>query len=401
MVMALDGIKVLDLSRLAPGPHCSMLLADFGADVTLVEAVPGSSAKLGGGGAMRRSEAADRAAADRAAAYNALGRGKKSIALNLKEDAAKAIFYEMVKSADVVIEGFRPGVVKRLGVDYETLAKINPRIICCSISGFGQTGPYSNLVGHDINYIAVGGALGVTGRPGQPPSIPVNLVADFAGGGLTAAFAICVAIIAREKTGRGQNVDIGMSDGVLSLMTSAFTQYFSNGFAIRPGSYLLNGASPFYNTYECSDGRWFSIGSIEGHFWEALCKVIGTEDLLPRQFNQEEWPAMIERFKGIFKQKTADEWMAIMSRFDICAAPVLEMENVVTNEHNVARGMVIELDSPVGKVKQIGVGPKLSDTPGMPRTTSPLLGQHTDDVLKGLGYDDAKIAALREAGTVG
>ena len=210
MVMALDGIKVLDLSRLAPGPHCSMLLADFGADVTLVEAVPGSSAKLGGGGAMRRSEAADRAAA-----YNALGRGKKSIALNLKEDAAKAIFYEMVKSADVVIEGFRPGVVKRLGVDYETLAKINPRIICCSISGFGQTGPYSNLVGHDINYIAVGGALGVTGRPGQPPSIPVNLVADFAGGGLTAAFAICVAIIAREKTGRGQNVDIGMSDGVL------------------------------------------------------------------------------------------------------------------------------------------------------------------------------------------
>ncbi|MGB4863336.1 MAG: CaiB/BaiF CoA-transferase family protein [Tepidiformaceae bacterium] len=395
MVMALDGIKVLDLSRLAPGPHCSMLLADFGADVTLVEAVPGSSAKLGSPG-MRRSESADRAAA-----YNALGRGKKSIALNLKDEAAKNIFYEMVKTADVVIEGFRPGVVKRLGVDYDTLAKINPRIICCSISGFGQTGPYSNLVGHDINYISIGGALGVTGRPGQPPSIPVNLVADFAGGGLTGAFAICLAILAREKTGRGQNVDIGMSDGVLSLMTSAFTQYFASGTTIQPGASLLNGASPFYNTYECSDGRWFSIGSIESHFWEALCKVIGTEDLLPKQFNQPEWPAMIERFKGIFRQKTADDWMAIMSQYDICATPVLEMENVVTNEHNLARGMVIEVDSPIGKVKQIGVGPKLSDTPGMPKFSSPLIGQHTDEVLKDLGFDAAKIASLKEAGTVG
>jgi len=393
--MALDGIKVLDLSRLAPGPHCSMLLADFGADVTLVEAVPGSSAKLGSPG-MRRSESADRAAA-----YNALGRGKKSIALNLKDEAAKNIFYEMVKTADVVIEGFRPGVVKRLGVDYDTLAKINPRIICCSISGFGQTGPYSNLVGHDINYISIGGALGVTGRPGQPPSIPVNLVADFAGGGLTGAFAICLAILAREKTGRGQNVDIGMSDGVLSLMTSAFTQYFASGTTIQPGASLLNGASPFYNTYECSDGRWFSIGSIESHFWEALCKVIGTEDLLPKQFNQPEWPAMIERFKGIFRQKTADDWMAIMSQYDICATPVLEMENVVTNEHNLARGMVIEVDSPIGKVKQIGVGPKLSDTPGMPKFSSPLIGQHTDEVLKDLGFDAAKIASLKEAGTVG
>ncbi len=395
MVMALDGIKVLDLSRLAPGPHCSMLLADFGADVTLVEAVPGASAKLGSTG-LRRSEAAERAAA-----YNALGRGKKSIALNLKEEEARKIFYRMVEGADVVIEGFRPGVVKRLGVDYDTLAQINPRIICCSISGFGQTGPYANLVGHDINYIAIGGALGVTGRPGQPPAIPVNLLADFAGGGLTAAFAICLAIIAREKTGRGQNIDVGMSDGVLSLMTSAFSQYFSTGQPIRPGEYLLNGAAPFYNTYKCSDGRWFSIGSIEPHFWANLCRVLGTEDLLPHQFDQARWPEMIERFAGIFATKTADEWMAIMSQDDICAAPVLEMENLVTNEHNLARGMVVELDSPVGKVKQIGVAPKLSDTPGQPRTTAPLIGQHTDEILGGLGYTADQIADLRSRGVVG
>lgn len=394
MVMALDGVKVLDLSRLAPGPHCSMLLADFGADVTLVEAVPGSSAKLGGSREVS-------AGAQRAAAYNALGRGKKSIALNLKEEAAREIFYEMVKSADVVIEGFRPGVVKRLGVDYETLAKINPRIICCSVSGFGQTGPYSNLVGHDINYIAVGGALGVTGRPGQAPAIPINIIADFAGGGLTAAFAICVALLAREKTGRGQNVDVGMSDGVMSLMTMAFTTYFSTGMAIRPGEFLLNGSVPWYNTYKTKDGRWFSIGSIEPHFYEALVKVMGLDEYLGRQHESSAYPEMFEKYAAVFATKTADEWMDLMSQYDICAAPVLEMENVVTNPHNLARNMVVEVDSPVGKVKQVGIAPKLSDTPGQVRSTAPIIGQHTDEVLGGLGYDAAKIAALREQGVVG
>lgn len=394
MVMALDGIKILDMSRLAPGPHCSMLLSDFGADVTLVEAVPGASAKLGG---MNRGGEA----AERAAAYNALGRGKKSIALNLKDEAARDIFYKLVKDADVVMEGFRPGVVARLGVDYETLSKINPRIICCSLSGFGQTGPYSNLVGHDINYISIGGALGVIGRPGTPPAIPVNVVADFAGGGLTAAFAICLTIIARERTGRGQDIDIGMSDGVLSLMTSAFSGFFSNGRPIRPGESMLNGAVPWYNTYQCSDGRWFSIGSIEPHFFEALCRVLGTEEFLGRQHESAIHPEMQAKWAGIFRMKTADEWMEIMSKFDICAAPVLEMENVVTNPHNLARGMVVEVDSPVGKVKQIGIGPKLSDTPGRVRSTAPLIGQHTDDVLKSLGYDEESIAKLREAGTIG
>ena len=393
MVMALDGIKVLDLSRLAPGPHCSMLLSDFGADVTLVEAVPGASAKLGG---MRGGENADRAAA-----YNALGRGKKSIALNLKDEAARDIFYDLVKGADIVIEGFRPGVVKRLGVDYETLAKINPRIICCSVSGFGQTGPYSNLVGHDINYISIGGALGVIGRPGTPPAIPINIIADFAGGGLTAAFAICVAIIAREKTGRGQNVDIGMSDGVLSLMTSAFSGFFQSGRPIRPGEFLLNGSVPWYNTYQCKDDRWFSIGSIEPHFYAALTQVLGFPEYAEKQHDSSVYPEMAEKYTAKFREKTADEWMEIMSQHDICAAPVLEMENAVTNPHNVARGMVVEVDSPVGKVKQIGVGPKLSDTPGQVRGTAPLLGQDTDSVLAGLGFDAGKIAALREQGAVG
>ena len=396
MVMALDGIKILDLSRLAPGPYCSMLLADFGADVTLVEAVPGASAKLGGTAGGGRS-----ANAERAAAYNALGRGKKSIALNLKDEAARAVFYDMVKSADVVLEGFRPGVVKRLGVDYETLSKINPRVIGCSLSGFGQTGPYSNLVGHDINYIAIGGALGVTGRPGTAPAIPVNIVADFAGGGLMAAFAICLAIIAREKTGRGQDVDISMSDGVFSLMTMAYTTMFSAGVVIKPGEFLLNGAVPWYNTYLCSDDRWFSLGSIEPHFYEALMRVLGLDEFLEKQYDASCYADMAAKIAAVLKTKTAQQWMDIMSRHDICAAPVRAMDEAAVDPHNVARQMVIEVDSPVGKVKQAGIAPKLSDTPGKVRGTSPLIGQHTDEVLGALGYDAGKIAALRERGAVG
>ena len=394
MTMALEGIKVLDLSRLAPGPYCSMLLADFGADITLVEAVPGSSAKLGGG--QRRGDSAERAAA-----YNALGRGKKSITLNLKEPEAREIFYKLADEADVVLEGFRPGVVSRLGVDYETLSKRNPRIVYCSLSGFGQTGPYSNLVGHDINYISVGGALGVTGRPGTPPAIPINIVADFAGGGMHAALAICIAIIARERTGRGQNVDISMSDGVMSLMTSAFSGYFSTGNVIKPGEFLLNGSVPWYNTYECSDGRWFAIGSIEPHFYAALNHVLGTTEFLEGQHDASLYPEMQEKWTAIFKTRTADEWMEIMSQHDICATPVMEMDRAATDPHNTARGMVIEVDSPVGKVKQIGVGAKLSDTPGKVRSTSPLIGQHTGEVLAGLGIDEATIADLKSRGVTG
>jgi len=395
MVMALEGIRVLDLSRLAPGPFCSMLLADFGADVILVEAVPGASAKLGGPSPARLSESAQRAAA-----YNALARGKRSIALNLKDPEAREVFYALAKDADVVLEGFRPGVVQRLGVDYETIRRINPRIVYCSLSGFGQTGPYANLVGHDINYIAIGGALGVTGRPGTPPAIPINIIADFAGGGLHAAFAICVALLAREKTGEGQYIDIAMTDGVLALMTAAFAGYFANGQVIRPGEYLLNGGVPWYDVYQCADGRWFSVGSIEPHFYEALCRVLGCEEFLGKQFDTSAYPAMREKFAAVFRTKTADEWIAIMSQYDICAAPVLEMERVVEDPHNLARGMVVEVESPVGKVKQIGIGAKLSGTPGRIRSTGPLLGQHTDEILRALGYDDARIAALRERGAV-
>lgn len=392
MVMALDGIKVVDLSRLAPGPFCSMLLADFGAEVLLVEAVPGVSDKLGA-----RAATVD---AERAVAYNALARGKRSIALNLKDDEARKIFYDLIKDADVVLEGFRPGVVKRLGVDYETLAKINPRIVYCSLSGFGQTGPYSNLVGHDINYISIGGALGITGYPGMKPAVPANLVADFAGGGLSAAFGVCLALLAREKTGKGQTVDIGMSDNVMTLMASAMSGFFQNGSVMKPGETQLTGAVPWYGPYATKDDRWFALGSIEAHFYANLCELLDVPEYADKQYDTSVYPEMRAKFEQIFKTRTADEWMEHLSQKDVCATPVLEMDRLATDPHQLARNMVIEVDSPIGKVKQVGVGVKLSDTPGQVKFTGPLTGQHTDEVLRSLGYHDTKIQELRTAGIV-
>lgn len=393
MVMALDGIKVIDLSRLAPGPFCSMYLADFGADVLMIEAVPGASDKVGsrmGGGD-----------AERAAAYNAVARGKRSIALNLKEESARKILHDLVKDADVVLEGFRPGVVKRLGADYETLSKINPRIVYCSLSGFGQTGPYSNLVGHDINYISIGGALGQIGyTPHGKPAIPTNMIADFAGGGLTAALGICLALLAREKTGRGQAVDIGMSDGVMTLMASAMSGYFQTGAVMRPGESTLTGSVPWYGPYQTKDNRWFSIGSIEPHFYANLCELLNVPEYADKQHDASVYPEMRAKFEEIFKTKTADEWFEHLSQKDVCATPVLEMDRLATDPHQLARKMVVEVDSPVGKVKQVGVGIKLSDTPGQVRFTGPMPGQHTDDVLSSMGYDAAKIAELKSGGAV-
>jgi crotonobetainyl-CoA:carnitine CoA-transferase CaiB-like acyl-CoA transferase len=399
MTMALEGMKVLDLSRLAPGPFCSMLLGDLGADVLLVEAPP---EQLPGRGAVPGNSARQMAAAAMGrAAFNALGRNKRSIVLNLRSDQGKKVFFDLARDSDVVLEGFRPGVVKRLGVDYEAVSKVNPRAVYCSLSGFGQTGPYSQFVGHDINYISVGGALGLIGWPDTPPAIPMNLLADFAGGGLHAAFAILAAVIARDKTGRGQYVDIAMSDGVIYLLASAISGYFSSGSVPTRGATMLNGAAPHYNVYECSDGKWISIGSLEPHFWANLCKALGREDLLPEQNNREVQPGTAAFFKETFRTRPRDEWFRILTETDICAGPVYQLDEALNDPQNLARDMVLEIDHPeLGKVKQVGIGPKLSDTPGSVRSTAPSPGQHTDEVLAALGYSQQDVAALREKGAV-
>jgi crotonobetainyl-CoA:carnitine CoA-transferase CaiB-like acyl-CoA transferase len=398
-MLALEGIRVLDLSRLAPGPYCSMLLADLGADVLLVEEPVGS-------GGRYTSQPASRLAtpdtSERATAFNALSRNKSSIALNLKNEAARQVFYKLAERADVVLEGFRPGVVKRLGVDYDTLSRINPRIVYCSLSGYGQSGPYAGLVGHDINYISIGGALGMIGWPGTPPAIPMNIIADFAGGGLYSAFAILAAIIARERTGQGQYIDMAMADGVISLLASAVSQYFASGVPPRPGQALLNGGVPFYHVYETKDGKWLSIGCLEPWFWEALCRALGREDLIPHQMNADRYPEMFDYFRQEFKTRTRDEWFEYLRQFDICVGPVYSLDEVFNDPQVRARGMVVELEHPtVGKVQQVGVGAKFSQTPGSVRSLAPHRGQHTEEVLLDLGYNRQQIEELRAEGSVG
>ena len=396
-MLALEGIKVLDLSRLAPGPYCTMLLGDLGADVLLIE-------QAGEDAERRRNptRAGQPGQAERAQAYNALGRNKRSLGLNLKSEQARKVFYQLVRDADVVVEGFRPGVVTRLGVDYETLSRLNPRVVYLSLSGFGQSGPYAPLVGHDINYIAIGGALGVTGRPGQPPAIPMNLVADFAGGGLFAAFAIVVALHARQRSGRGQYIDMAMSDGVLSLLTAAASGVLAGGSPPLPGASMLNGAAPHYNVYECADGdgsRWAAwsrgFGRTSAGRWVARTssRTSTHQRSIQRSASTSARPS---------RRRPARSGSRKLSKTDICAAPVLRLDEVLADPHNRARQMVVEVQHPtLGTVQQVGIAPKFSETPGSVRSTAPAPGQHTDDVLHGLGYDAARIAGLRASGAVG
>ncbi len=387
-MMPLEGIRVVDLSRLAPGPFCSMLLADLAADVILVEEPPGISRFV------------DRDADDRARAFNALRRNKRSVVLNLKDQAGRKAFYRLVETADVLLEGFRPGVVNRLGVDYETLRQLNPRLVYCSLSGYGQYGPYADLVGHDINYISIGGALGIIGWPGSPPAIPLNLLADYAGGGLYAAFAILAALMGRQKTGRGQYVDIAMADGVLSLLTRAGGEFFAQGEVPRGGQHILAGSTPCYNVYETGDGRWLSIGCIEPYFWEKLCQVLGCPQFIAHQFNPDMFPEIFAFLREKFKTKSRDEWFQELRQAgDICVAPVYSLDEVFTDPHLQARDMVVEVEHPeLGPVRQVGVAAKFSDTPGAVRWPGPGRGQHTEEVLLSLGYSPREIEDLRTAG---
>jgi len=389
----LDGIRVVDLSALAPGPYCSMLLADMGAEVILVE----EAGRPWG----RRDVPRDPNESPRRYSSYALGRGKRSIGLNLKADEAREIFYQLSDEADVVLEGFRPGVVKRLGVDWDTLSGRNSRLIYCSLSGFGQTGPYAPHVGHDINYIATAGALGMIGdfAADGRPAIPVNIIADFAGGGLMAAFAIVCAIQARERTGEGQYIDLAMSDGSMSLITSALAGYEGAGADMRPAQHVLNGGEPHYQVYETADGRWFSVGSMEPYFYANLCRALDMEQYIDDQGTSDprRRTEIRDAFAAAFKSRTAGEWDQILNEVDVCAKPVLSLEEALGDPHNLSREMVVEVPTPEGgTMRQAGVAPKLSRTPGRVRGGAPSRGQDTEDLLAALGYDAEAVAALRK-----
>ncbi len=386
---ALEQLRVIDLSRHAPGPFCTMLLADFGADVVVVEQPPGTGRKV----------EEELGVSERARVFNPVGRNKRSIALNLKNPKARDACLRLIGEADIVVEGFRPGVAKRLGVDYGAVREGNPGLIYCSVSGYGQDGPYADLVGHDLNYISLGGALGMTGWPGQPPAIPVNIIGDYAAGGLYAAFAVLAAVEARRATGKGQYIDMAMSDGVMSLANLAVCDYFTSGDPPRPGRYFLNGSLPCYNVYETADGRWLSIGCMEPWFWVKLCEQLGCEQFAQEQFNEQKFPEIFAFLRTRFKERTRDEWFATLREDDVCVTPVYDLDEAVADPHMRAREMLVELEHPeFGPVKQVGIAPKLSETPGSVRTLPSRSGAHTDQVLREAGFSKAEIEELTSDG---
>ena len=399
-MQALEGIKIIDLTWQGPGPFCTWTLGDLGAEILKIQAPPAAGARQ----VMRQLAARD-------LAHRATDRNKKSILLNLKAEAGQGIFYKLAKDADVIVEGFRPGVAERLGIDYPTIAKINPKVVYCAITGYGQDGPYRELPGHDINYISFAGALGLIGEAGRKPAIPLNLIADFGAGGMNAVIGILTALMARSKTGRGQYVDISLTDAVMSLLTQGvWDSYLPSGVVPKRGETALGGGYPHYNVYEAKDGKYISFGCLEPWLWDHLCQAIGKEDFMPyhtepahRQYKSEDkkWDEITESLKQLFLTKTRDEWFEFLSQKDVPIGKVYSVDEVVNDPQVRQRQMVIEVEHPTeGKVKQVGIAIKLSDTPGKVRSLAPALGEHTEETLKGLGYSEQKIGQLRQEGVI-
>ena len=403
-MQVLEGIKIIELVHMPPGELCSMILGDFGADIVKVEAVTQSTER-------KLVDPGEAEALKSLMAFNALNRNKKSIRLNLKSEEGKKVFYKLAKEADVVIEGFRPGVARRMGVDYETVNKLNPRIVYCSLSGYGQDGPYSQNPGHDINYISIAGALNLIGWPGSPPPIPLNFLADFAGASLHGVMGILLALIARQSSGKGQFVDISYTDSVITLMTFFLQQYFGGGLKFPRGQWALAGGYPYYQTYETSDGKRISLGCVEPWFWENLCRAIGRDDLkgfsfTPDHFLQPpqdgKWQKAADEVAKVFLTKTRDEWFDILCKHDVPAGKVYEIDEVFSDPQLLHRKMLLEFDHPkLGKVRQPGIALKLSQTPGSVRSMAPFSGENTDEVMKSLGYTLQEIEGLRKTNAIG
>lgn len=389
MTLALEGIRIVDLTWLGPGIFCSTTFGDLGADVIQVyEAHP------------------ERRGAPYTMLYDDTRPGMRNcrtMGIDLKSPAGRDVLYDLVRTADVVMEGFRPGVIKRLGADYDTVKEINPRIIYASISGYGQEGPYRDLVGHDINYIAMGGLLGLTGPAGGAPVIPGTVIADFAAGGMSAAIGILAALLARERTGQGRFVDMSMLDAVVELNILEINPYLLGGAVPHRGETMFCGKYPWYNIYETKDGKYISLGALEPWFFANLCQLLGCEDFIPHQYDEgEKQKEMFRYFHDTFLTKTRDEWFALLRQKDTCVAPVYDIDELESDPHLMARRMILELDHPtLGRMKQVGSMQKISDSPVEARNWSTRFGQHTDEILRELGYDDAKIEELREADAVG
>jgi len=399
----LSGVTVLELIQKGPGAFVTMMLADMGADVIKVE-TPSRAKESGSGGSAKKGDPAQQVA-------NIGNRGKRSIILDLKQEKGRAALARLAASADVLVEGFRPGVTARLGADYDTLAALNPRLVYCSLSGYGQDGPYRDLPGHDNNFIGFAGIQDLVGAEGGPPIVPPNLIADFGGAAMHAVAGISMALYARERTGRGQHVDISYLDCALSLLSSTrpLRDFVSQGRTAERGAGALGGSFAYYRLYETAGGGWLSIGCVEPWLWANLCTALGREDLAdggPRPEDFTGKPSARQREVGgeleaIFRTRPRDAWFELLSAANVCVGKVYTVAEIFDDPQLRHRGMVSEVDHPeLGPVKQVGTAIKLSDTPGGVRGFAPWKGEHSDTVLQSAGYSPGEIAALRSEGVI-
>eukprot|EP01116_Phalansterium_solitarium_P023233 TRINITY_DN8039_c0_g1_i2.p1 TRINITY_DN8039_c0_g1~~TRINITY_DN8039_c0_g1_i2.p1 ORF type:complete len:382 (+),score=-31.66 TRINITY_DN8039_c0_g1_i2:124-1269(+) len=371
--MALTGITVIEIAGLAPGPFCGFILSDFGADVIRVD---------------RTGEASK----------DILGGGRRSIAINLKSQEGVEALIELASKADVFLEPFRPGVAERLGFGPDVLLARNPALVYARLTGFGQTGPYSKMAGHDINYIAASGALSLFGRKDEPPAFPVNILGDFAAGSLLCAFGITLALLVAKKSGRGQVVDASILDGTSYLSSWLYRLYADGGWSLDRGTNLLDSGAPFYDVYQTKDGKFMSVGALEPQFYSCFVRLLGlSEDSLPHQMDREQWPKLKQIFTTTFQKKTADEWSSIFDGTDACVVRVLDFAEAPRHHHNTQRHLFVkDFDG-----LRPAPAPRLSQTPAIPRACKPpVAGEHTVEVLAQFGFSPQRITQLLQTGVV-
>jgi alpha-methylacyl-CoA racemase len=377
----LSGYRVIELAGIGPAPMCAMLLSDMGADVVRIDRLADA-----GLGIQVQTK------------YSLLNRGRRSIALDLKRPDATETVLRMTEKADALIEGFRPGVMERLGLGPDVCLARNPRLIYGRMTGWGQEGPLAQAAGHDINYIALAGALHSIGRNGEGPVPPLNLVGDFGGGALYLALGIVAGMLEAQKSGKGQVVDVAMVDGVASLMTAIFGMHGAGVWTNERGANVLDTGAHYYDAYETKDGRYISIGSIEAKFYQELLERSGLKnEELPRQNDRSSWPTMKQRLKSLFLTKTRDEWSKIMEGTDICFAPVLNMDEAPEHPHNRLRQTFVTSDG----VTQPAPAPRFSRTPSAIQRPPAAAGEHTEEALRDWGFGPAEIERLRSCGAIG
>lgn len=391
-MLPLEGCRVLDLSQLLPGSLCTQILADLGADVLKIE-------NPKGGDSFRWTPPLVKTLGS---FFHVTNRNKRGMTLNLRAPEGRRIFLSMVEKADILLDNFRPGAMKRMGLGYDDLKEINPRLIYCSLTGFGQDGPYQNRAAHDINFLAISGILDLLGERAGRPIVPAIQIAGAGGGGLNAALGILASVIRRERTGKGQYLDVAILDGLTPFLGLVMSQYMANGQLPQRGESLVGGGYAFYQVYETADQKYLALGCLEEKFWKEFCKAIEREDLIKEQFaptpRQDE---IIEEIRGIIRQKTRQEWEELLGQFDVCFSPVNSLEEALQDPQIRHRCLWFKGNHPVdGEIAQMAFPVKFSEDQPAWRMHPPSLGEHTKEVMRELGYSDTEIEDFKARGVI-